>query len=206
MPESFLEWLQQLDVSAFGDFGDLDWTNIATYSALLLAAGGAIWTSSKNFIQFLWSKTEGLVGFVISTVVVFSLWCSLLRIHASISFNLDKEIFDNFLWLSAILFTPYYLVHYGLLKGFVLTVVRSVELVLDLLVFSWFPQRAEQNRMKWRNRVKGVYRSSQDSIKEFWQMGLKAMSETRIPVGLQSSSESEKKDVPEDTQQDLARE
>lgn len=204
MPESFfLDWLQQFDLSALGDLSELDWTNIATYSALALAVGSAAWTSSQNFIKFLWQKTEKVLGFIISTVVVFSLWYSLLRVHVSISFNLDKEIFDNCLWLSASLFTPYYLIHYGLLKGVLLTVVRSVELMSDLLIFSWFPQKAEQNRTKWRNRVQGVYTTWQDNINDFWQSGLKALKGTKMPFGISDSEPSKDSNQGNDPQQDL---
>ena len=153
MLQSLLDLLQQIDTSVLGDLGELDWTSLATYGALTVAVAGIIWTSAKRFLQFLWQKTEGIIGFVVSTLVVVSLWYTLLRVHVSISFNLDKEVFDNLLWFSAILFTPYYLIHYKLITGFFLTIVRSLELVLDLLVFSWFPQKAEQNREKWKTRI-----------------------------------------------------
>ncbi|MEL6936850.1 MAG: hypothetical protein AAFO59_09300, partial [Cyanobacteria bacterium J06607_17] len=97
MLQSLLDLLQQLDTSMLSDLGELDWTNIATYGALTVAFAGIIWTSSKNFLKFLWQKTEGIIGFAVSTLVVVSLWYTLLRVHVSISFNLDKEIFDNLL-------------------------------------------------------------------------------------------------------------
>lgn len=168
MFESLLDWFQQIDTSMLGD---LDWTNVATYGALTAVFVGIVWTASRNFLKFLWQKTEGLIGFAVSTLVVISLWYTLLRVHVSISFNLDKEIFDNLLWFSAILFTPYYLVHYNLLQGFVLTVVRSLELVLDLLIFSWFPQKAEQNRQKWRDRIHNTYATWKGNIQDFSKKG-----------------------------------
>ncbi|MDJ0703871.1 MAG: hypothetical protein QNJ46_11380 [Leptolyngbyaceae cyanobacterium MO_188.B28] len=191
MWDSLLDLLQQFDTSAFGDLSELDWTNIATYGALILTAAGIIWTSSKNFLRFLWRKTEGIIGFAVSTLVIVALWYTLLRIHVSISFNLDKEIFDDLLWLSAVLFTPYYLIHYNLLTGFLLTVVRSLELMLDLLVFSWFPQKAEQNRKKWRDRISNVYATWKNNIEDFWQTGFRATSQTpsisSVPVNSEAT-------------------
>lgn len=167
MLQSFLDLLQQIDTSVLGELNDLDWADIATYGAIVVAFAGIIWTTAKNFLKLLWRKTEGLIGFVVSTLVVVSLWYTLLRVHVSISFNLDKEVFDNLLWFSAILFTPYYLIHYKLLTGFLLAIVRSVELVLDLLVFSWFPQKAEQNREKWKLRISSSYQSVRDGLNVF---------------------------------------
>ena len=164
MLDSFLSLFQQFDTSMLGDLSELDWTNIATYGALTVTFAGIIWTSSKKFVRFLWQKTEGVIGFAASTLVVVALWYTLLRVHVSISFNLDKEVFDDLLWFSAVLFTPYYLLHYNLLTGFVLAVVRSVELLLDLLVFSWFPQKAEQNRTKWKTRTGNVYHTWKDRV------------------------------------------
>ena len=178
MLDSLLDLLQQFDTSALGDLSELDWTNIATYGALTLAVTGIIWTSSKNFVRFIWQKTEGIIGFAVSTLVIVALWYTLLRIHVSISFNLDKEVFDDFLWLAAILFTPYYLIHYKLLTGFLLTVVRSLELMLDLLVFSWFPEKAEQNRKKWRTRISNVYATWKNNIEDFVQTGFRSASQT----------------------------
>ncbi|MEM7064484.1 MAG: hypothetical protein AAF572_15140 [Cyanobacteria bacterium P01_B01_bin.77] len=169
MLQSFLDLLQQTDTSMLSELNDLDWTNIATYGALAAAFVGIVWTTSQHFLKLLWQKTEGFIGFAVSTLVVVSLWYTLLRVHVSISFNLDKEVFDNLLWFSAILFTPYYLIHYRLLKGFVLAIVRSVELVLDLLVFSWFSEKAEQNRQKWRTRINNVYTTWKDSVENFFQ-------------------------------------
>lgn len=167
--ESLIDWLQQIDTSTLGDLSEIDWTNLATYGVLALALAGIVWTTAKNLVQFVWQKTEGLIGFAVSTLVVVSLWYTLLRVHVSISFNLDKEVFDNLLWFSAILFTPYYLIHYKLLTGFLLAIVRSLELVLDLLVFSWFPQKAEQNREKWRTRISSLYQSWRDSMGGLFQ-------------------------------------
>ncbi|MEM6252751.1 MAG: hypothetical protein AAF821_07505 [Cyanobacteria bacterium P01_D01_bin.156] len=164
MLQSLLDLLQQIDLSALGDLSELDWTNIATYGALTVAFAGIVWTTAKNFLKVLWQKTEGLIGFTVSTLVVISLWYTLLRVHVSISFNLDKEVFDNLLWFSAILFTPYYLIHYNLLMGFLVTVVRTLELVLDLLIFSWFPKKAEQNREKWKNRIGGLSHTWKDAV------------------------------------------
>ncbi|MEM7793168.1 MAG: hypothetical protein AAF579_01785 [Cyanobacteria bacterium P01_C01_bin.118] len=175
MPDSLFDLLQQIDLSALGDLSELDWTNIATYGTITVAFAGIIWTTSKNFLKLLWQKTEGLIGFAVSTLVVISLWYTLLRVHVSISFNLDKEVFDNLLWFSAILFTPYYLIHYQLLTGFLLTIVRSIELVLDLLIFSWFPEKAEQNRQKWRTRINNVYTA--------WKNNLEGLFPKRMPVG-----------------------
>lgn len=180
MLQSLLDLLQQIDTSMVGDLGELDWTNIATYGALTVGFAGIIWTSSKNFLKFLWQKTEGIIGFAVSTLVVVSLWYTLLRVHVSISFNLDKEVFDNLLWFSAILFTPYYLIHYNLLKGFLLTLVRSVELLLDLLVFSWFTEKAEQNRQKWRTRINNVYTTWKKSVEGFFQKDLTAAPESQL--------------------------
>ncbi|MEO1403859.1 MAG: hypothetical protein AAFV72_21780 [Cyanobacteria bacterium J06635_1] len=184
MDLSFLDWLRQFDLSTLGDLSELDWTDIATYGALVLAIGGGLWASFQNFLRFLWRKTEGILGFVISTLVVFSLWYSLLRVHVSISFNLDKEIFDNYLLLSAVSFTPYYLIHYNLLKGFFLVVIRSIELAIDLLVFSWFPQKAEQNREKWRTRVNRVYKAWREGLGSFFQKGIEAAQASQLPFGL----------------------
>ncbi len=191
MMESLIDWLQQFDPSTLGDFSELDWTNIATYGALALAFVGIIWTSSKNFVKFLWQKIEGIIGFTTSTLVVVSLWYTLLRVHVSISFNLDKEVFDNLLWFSAILFTPYYLLHYNLLTGFLLTVVRSLELIVDLLVFSWFPEKAEQNRKKWRTRINNTYKTWKDNVEDFFQKGVSAAKESQMPFGHNASAESE---------------
>ena len=190
MLQSLLDLLQQIDMSMFSELNDLDWTNIATYGAVTIALAGIIWTASKSFLKFLWQKTEGLIGFAVSTLVVISLWYTLLRVHVSISFNLDKEVFDNLLWFSAVLFTPYYLIHYKLLTGFLLTIVRGVELVLDLLVFSWFPQKAEQNREKWRTRISNSYQGLKSEIDGFFKKERTA--ETQLEAG---SDDSEAGDV-----------
>lgn len=190
MLQSFLDLLQQIDTSMLSELNDLDWTNIATYGALATVFVGIIWTTSKTFLKLLWQKTEGFIGFAVSTLVVVSLWYTLLRVHVSISFNLDKEVFDNLLWFSAILFTPYYLIHYRLLKGFVLTIVRSTELVLDLLIFSWFSEKAEQNRQKWRTRINNVYATWKDSVENFFQKDAAA---SQAPLSLDVSADSEPK-------------
>ena len=189
--ESLIDWLQQIDTSMLSDLSEIDWTNLATYGVLALALAGIVWTTAKSLVQFLWQKTEGLIGFTVSTLVVISLWYTLLRVHVSISFNLDKEVFDNLLWFSAILFTPYYLLHYNLLKGFLLTVVRTIELLLDLIVFSWFPKKAEQNREKWRTRISNVYQAWKNNVEDFFQKGRTAAQESQMPFGLNSSAESE---------------
>ena len=189
MLQSLLDLLQQIDLSALGELNDLDWTNIATYSALIAAFAGIIWTSSKNFLKLLWQKTEGLIGFIVSTLVVISLWYTLLRVHVSISFNLDKEVFDNLLWFSAILFTPYYLVHYNLLKGFVLTVVRSIELLLDLLIFSWFTEKAEQNRQKWRDRINNVYITWKNNVEDLFQKSVTTDQDGQMSLSVESTKE-----------------
>ncbi|MCM1983647.1 hypothetical protein [Lyngbya confervoides] len=197
MPQLFwILGLEGLNFTDLGDLTELDWTSIATYGALVLTAAAVIWTSLKNLIQFLWHKLDGIVGFVISTFVVFALWFSLLRIHVSISFNLDKEIFDDYLWLSALLFTPYYVLHYGLIKGLIIGLVRSMELMLDLLVFSWFPQKAEKNRDKWRTRVIALYNSAKDSLENFWQFGVKAIQESQMPFGINSPPPPEAEKIP----------
>ena len=202
MEPYFLDWLQQIDLSALGDLSELDWANIATYGTVGIAVGSAIWTSSKSFLQFAWSKVEPILGFAISTLVVFSLWYSLLRVHVSVSFNLDKELFDNLLWLSAVLFTPYYLVRYNLLISAFMTIARTAELLVDLLVFSWFPQQAERNRQKWRTRVTGVYQSIQEGVTDLLQTGLRTAQETKLPFGLNkaqseaaTSTESDRSDA-----------
>lgn len=189
MLQSLLDLLQQIDLSALGELNDFDWTNIATYSALIAAFAGIIWTSSKNFLKLLWQKTEGLIGFIVSTLVVISLWYTLLRVHVSISFNLDKEVFDNLLWFSAILFTPYYLVHYNLLKGFVLTVVRSIELLLDLLIFSWFTEKAEQNRQKWRDRINNVYVTWKNNVEDLFQKSVTTDQDGQMSLSVESTNE-----------------
>ena len=183
--ESLIDWLQQIDTSMLGDLSDLDWTNLATYGVLTLAVAGIVWTTVKNLVLSVWQKIEGVVGFVVSTLVVVSLWYTLLRVHVSISFNLDKEVFDDLLWFSAILFTPYYLVHYRLLTGFLLAIVRSVELVLDLLVFSWFPQKAEQNREKWRTRISNSYKGWKDGVETLFQK------EQSVTLEISTNSETE---------------
>lgn len=189
--ESLIDWLQQIDTSMLGDLSELDWTNIATYGVLALAMAGVVWTTAQSLVKFLWQKTEGIIGFIVSTLVVVSLWYTLLRVHVSISFNLDKEVFDNLLWFSAILFTPYYLLHYNLLIGFLITVVRTAELVLDLFVFSWFPGKAEQNRKKWRTRLNNTYASWIDNVKDFFQQGRSAVQESQMSLGLKSSADLE---------------
>lgn len=186
MLQSLLDLLQQIDTSALGDLSELDWTNIATYGALTVAFAGIIWTASKNFLKLLWQKTEGIIGFAVSTLVVISLWYTLLRVHVSISFNLDKEVFDNLLWFSAILFTPYYLIHYNLLKGFVFTIVRSLELVLDLLVFSWFTEKAEQNRQKWRTRINNVYAAWKNNLGEVFQKSAVVDQDSQMSLSVDS--------------------
>lgn len=179
MWESFLlDWLQQFDVSSLGDLSELDWTEVTTYSAIAIALGSALWSSSKSFLKFLWDKVEGPLGFILSSLVVFSLWYSLLRVHVSVSFNLDKELFDNFLWLSAVSFTPYYLLRYRLLAGVLLVVTRIVELFVDLVVFSWFPDKAEKNRAKWGDRVRHVYDVIRTNIQNFFSTGFKAAPKT----------------------------
>ena len=178
--EPLIDWLQQIDISTLGDLSEIDWTNLATYGVLALALAGIVWTTAKNLVRFVWQKTEGIIGFIVSTLVVISLWYTLLRVHVSISFNLDKEVFDNLLWFSAILFTPYYLIHYKLLTGFLLAIIRSLELVLDLLVFSWFPKRAEQNREKWKTRINHRYQSWKDSIGDFFHTKDTVMSTAEI--------------------------
>ncbi len=187
MLDSLLDLLQQIDLSALGDISELDWANIATYGALIVAFVGIIWTAAKNFLKILWQKTEGFIGFIVSTLVVISLWYTLLRVHISISFNLDKEVFDNLLWFSAILFTPYYLIHYNLLKGVVLTIVRSVELLLDLLVFSWFTDKAEQNRQKWRTRIGNVYTTWKTNFEDIFQRGVMVEQDSSVSSNLNSA-------------------
>lgn len=175
MGESFLlDWLQQFDLSSLGELSELDWTEVTTYSAIAIALGGALWSSSKSFLKFAWDKVEGPLGFIVSTLVVFSLWYSLLRVHVSVSFNLDKELFDNFLWLSAISFTPYYLLRYRLLAGVLLVMTRLLELMIDLVVFSWFPEKAEKNRTKWGDRVRKAYQSARTSLNDFFTTGFNA--------------------------------
>ena len=191
MLQSLFDLLQQIDMSALGDLSEFDWTNIATYGALTVAFAGIIWTVSKNFLKLLWQKAEGLIGFTVSTLVVISLWYTLLRVHVSISFNLDKEVFDNLLWFSAILFTPYYLIHYNLLTGFLLTILRTLELVLDLLIFSWFPEKAEQNRKKWKTRIGGVSQTWKNTIGSLFQKepGLIPTAEEALNVNGAADSE-----------------
>ncbi|MEM8612349.1 MAG: hypothetical protein AAGF93_10055 [Cyanobacteria bacterium P01_H01_bin.105] len=191
MVQSFLDLLQQIDMSVLGDFSELDWTNIATYGALAVAFAGIIWTSSQKILKILWQKAEGLIGFSVSTLVVISLWYTLLRVHVSISFNLDKEVFDNLLWFSAILFTPYYLLHYNLLKGFLLTIVRTIELLLDLLIFSWFTERAEKNRQKWRTRINNVYATYKNNLEDFSQQNFTSAQDSQIPLNANSATDSE---------------
>lgn len=179
MWESFLlDWLQQLDVANVGNLTELDWTDIATYSTVAIAIGGTLWVSFKSFFQFLWDKIEGIVGFIVSTLVVFSLWYSLLRVHVSVSFNLDKELFDNFLQLSALSFTPYYLIRYKLLALVLLMMTRTIELIIDLAVFSWFPEKAEYNRAKWGDRIRNLYRVCQSSVNDFFKIGVSTVKET----------------------------
>ena len=188
MWESFLlDWLQQFDLSSLGDLSELDWADIATYSTVAIAIGGTLWSSFKSFFHFLWDKVEGILGFTVSTLVVFSLWYSLLRVHVSVSFNLDKELFDNFLQLSALSFTPYYLIRYNLLAGVLLFVTRTVELVLDLAVFSWFPEKAAQNRTKWGDRVRHTYKACQNGVNDFFKTGFSAAQDSQLPFGLGST-------------------
>ncbi|NEQ54442.1 MAG: hypothetical protein F6K11_30650 [Leptolyngbya sp. SIO3F4] len=191
MLDSFLNLLQQFDTSMLGDLSELDWANIATYGTLILVFAGIVWTAAKTLVQFLWQKTEGIIGFITSTLVVVSLWYTLIRVHVSISFNLDKEVFDNLLWFSAILFTPYYLIHYNLLTGFLLTLVRTLELLLDLFVLSWFPGKAEQNREKWRNRLSSTYAGWIDNVQDFFQQGRSAVKKFQMSFGLTSSEDVE---------------
>lgn len=188
MWESFLlDWLQQFDLASLADLSELDWADIATYSTVAIAISTTLWSSCKHFFQFLWNKVEGILGFAISTLVVFSLWYSLLRVHVSVSFNLDKELFDNFLQLSALSFTPYYLIRYKLLTGVLLLTTRTVELVLDLAVFSWFPEKAERNRAKWGDRVRRAYQTGQNNVKDFFKTGFRAAQESQLPFGLGTS-------------------
>ncbi|NEP47072.1 MAG: hypothetical protein F6K35_51005 [Okeania sp. SIO2H7] len=189
MWESFLlDWLQQFDLTSLGDLSELDWADIATYSTVAIAISTTLWSSFKRFFQSLWDKVEGILGFAVSTLVVFSLWYSLLRVHVSVSFNLDKELFDNFLQLSALSFTPYYLIRYKLLAGVLLVIARTVELVTDLVVFSWFPEKAEQNRAKWGDRVRRAYQAGQASMSDFFKTGFSAAQEAQLPFGLGDSS------------------
>ena len=191
MEPYFLDWLQQIDLSALGDLSEVDWADVATYGTLAVAVGGAAWTSSKSLIQFAWSKVEPVLGFAVSSLVVFSLWYSLLRVHVSVSFNLDKEVFDNLLWLSAVCFTPYYLIRYNLLTGSFLLVTRTLELLSDLLIFSWFPEKAEQNRQKWRNRTVNTYNNARQGLTELWQKGVSAAQASQLPFGLGAAKHEE---------------
>lgn len=191
MVQSFLDLLQQIDMPVLSDFSELDWTNIATYGTLAVAFAGIIWTSSQKILKTLWQKAEGLIGFSVSTLVVISLWYTLLRVHVSISFNLDKEVFDNLLWFSAILFTPYYLIHYNLLKGFLLTIVRTIELLLDLLIFSWFTEKAEKNRQKWRTRINNVYATYKNNLEDFSQQNFTSAQDSQMPLNANSAADSE---------------
>ena len=206
MWESFLlDWLQQFDLSSLGDLSELDWADIATYSTVAIAVGTTLWSSFKRFFQFLWDKIEGILGFAVSTLVVFSLWYSLLRVHVSVSFNLDKELFDNFLQLSALSFTPYYLIRYRLLAGVLLVIARTVELVIDLVVFSWFPEKAEQNRAKWGDRVRQAYQACQNSISDFFKTGFSAAQESQLPFGLGNSpnQDNQTSDTPNESSEGL---
>ena len=41
--------------------------------------------------------------------------------------------------------------------------------MLDLLVFSWFPQKAEQNREKWRTRINNSYKGWKGGVETLFQ-------------------------------------
>ena len=127
----------------------LDVSNISLLLATLASVG---YSAFKQALQPIWLVIEKPLGFALSSLVVVSLWVALLRIHVSLSFNVDSELFDNLLWLSAITYTPYYVIKYGLTERLALFFVRTVELVVDLLVWSWFEEKASANRIKWRKR------------------------------------------------------
>lgn len=132
----------------------LDIPDVGIVLAIVASSG---YVMVKDALRPLWQRVEGPIGFVISTLVVISLWVSLLRIHVSISFNIDKELFDNLLWLSALTFTPYYLIKYEMFERVALFFIRTTELVLDLFIFSWFEERAKANRAKWRGRLNKLF-------------------------------------------------
>ncbi len=131
-------------------FTNFDLTDLSVTLAVLFSGG---YVMLKDALRPLWKTVEGPIGFVVSTLVVVSLWVSLLRIHVSISFNIDKELFDNLLWLSALTFTPYYLIKYEMFENTLLFFVRCVELIFDLFIFSWFEEKAKKNREKWKSRI-----------------------------------------------------
>lgn len=128
----------------------LDISDISLFFAALAGMGYSV---VKEALKPIWVVVERPLGFVLSTLVVVSLWVALLRIHVSLSFNVDKELFDNLLWLSAITYTPYYIIKYSLTEQLVLFFVRTIELLLDLFIFSWFEEKAKANRLKWRQRL-----------------------------------------------------
>lgn len=147
------DFFSQLDWS---NLSDVDWTTVNTYLAILAASCTAIWVSLKDSLLLIWKKVEKPLGFVISSLVVWSLWLAILRTHISSTFNLDREIYDDALWISALLFTPYYLITYKLLNITVMTTVRIFEFLIDVFVFSWFENKAQANRTKWKNRLSGL--------------------------------------------------
>ena len=149
MEQLLIDLLNNFD---FTSLADLDWADISAYSAVLLTVGTGVYASSKMFMSHVWGQLEKPLGFIISTLVVVSLWYAIIRVHVSVSFNLDKEMFDDLLWLSAITFTPYYLARYELIETTFTVIFRALELALDLMVFSWFEEKAKSNRIKWKTR------------------------------------------------------
>jgi hypothetical protein len=151
MEQLLIDILNNLDLTSVSQ---IDWVDISTYTLIFMTTCGSMYTLSKTFLGVVWQRVEPVAGFGISSLVVFSLWYAILRVHVSVSFNLDKELFDDLLWLSALTFTPYYLARYALIEQTFIFIWRTLELLVDLAFFSWFEEIAKMNRLKWSSRVR----------------------------------------------------
>lgn len=116
---------------------NMDWADIAAYSALVAGAAGTVGALFSQTFYYAWKRVEAPVRFVVSTLVLFTLWYSTLRIH----------------WYSALLYTPVYLLTYRLEKLAITAASWIFEMFLDLVILSWMPEIAERNRIKWRTRI-----------------------------------------------------
>ena len=140
----------------FAQLSNMDWADFAAYGALTAGAAGTLGALFSQTFYHTWRRVEKPIRFIVSTLVLFTLWYSTLRIHISLSMNLDHQHFDEFLWYSAIAYTPVYLLTYRLETVTITLAAWIFEMLLDLLILSWFPELAETNRSKWKVRFSNV--------------------------------------------------
>lgn len=135
-----VDFIQQIDPSSFlEELADFDWADITAYGAALTTLGGGAWLFLRQAGNNLWIKNEKTIGLIIESFVIFSLWYAVLRMHASMTVGLDTELFDNFLWISALILPAYVLARNDLILKFFVFTGRTMQLTLEVSLFiaSW---------------------------------------------------------------------